>query len=107
MWHKKQLRNASQLFNKLQNLYFEGHTKAIAEVKHVIITSILSNTELNYGVLLWPRHLFRLKPAVTKDKSSLYIKQETKHHDVTSHRYLNINHKEIINKTHKERAHSA
>lgn len=52
MLHKKQLRNASQLFNKLQNLYFEGLTKTIAEVKHVIITSILSNTELNYDVLV-------------------------------------------------------
>lgn len=52
MWHKKQLRNASQLFNKLQNLYFEDLTKTIAEVKHVIITSILSNTELNYDVLV-------------------------------------------------------
>lgn len=52
MWHKKQLRNASQRFNKLQNLYFEDLTKTIAEVKHVIITSILSNTELNYDVLV-------------------------------------------------------
>lgn len=52
MWHKKQLRNASQLINKPQNLYFEDLTKTITEVKHVIITSILSNTELNYDVLV-------------------------------------------------------
>lgn len=48
-----------------------------------------------------------LSQQVTNDKPSLYIKQETKHHNVTSHRYLNINHHEIINKTHKGWAHSA